>query len=124
MAAFADALRGYAFATHQRDEFRCVYCGLDGRASFEAWLSLSEEHLLPKGHPRRDDRAFIVTACLFCNVADNHYFAHLDKRGLVLDGLTREELIEQRRPFVVRVRESYRQFWLANVARAPAVTRT
>lgn len=116
MASFTDALRGYAFRIHQRDNFVCRYCGLDGRASFSAWLSLSEDHLLPKGHPRRDEPAFRVTACQFCNVADNQYFAHAARRGLELEGLTPEELVAQRKPFVEAVRGKYHEFWRANVA--------
>lgn len=30
MPGFTDALRGYAFAVHKRDGFKCRYCGLDG----------------------------------------------------------------------------------------------
>src|SRR5215467_11179175 len=74
MAGFDDALRGYAYPIHKRDGFRCRYCGLDGRQSFASWLSLSWDHLLPKGDPRRDDPTYIVTSCMFCNVADNRYF--------------------------------------------------
>ncbi len=74
MAGFDDALRGYAYPIHRRDGFRCRYCGLDGTKSFASWLSLHWDHLLPKGHPHRDDPDFIVTACMFCNVADNRYF--------------------------------------------------
>ena len=54
-AGFGDALRGYAFPVHRRDNFCCRYCGLDGRAAFANWLSLSWDHLLPKGHPDRDN---------------------------------------------------------------------
>jgi hypothetical protein len=115
MPTFTDALRGYALSTHKRDGFRCVYCGLDGTCSFEAWLSLSWEHLLPKGHPKRNDPQFIVTSCMFCNVADNQYFARAGERGLTFEGKTPQELIEQRRPFVIRTRDAYREFWTANV---------
>lgn len=111
MAGFTDALRGYAFGVHQRDHFRCRYCGLDGRESFAAWLGLSWDHLLPKGHPNRDNPAFIVTACIFCNTADNRYFDLAERRGVTFDGKTPEELVEQRRVYVERTREAYRQFW-------------
>lgn len=115
MAALTDALRGYAFPIHKRDGFQCVYCGLGGAASFTTWLTLSWEHLLPKGHPRRDAPEFIVTACMFCNVADNQYFARAAKRGITFDGKTREELVAQRQPFVMKTRNSYREFWQTNV---------
>lgn len=116
MAKFGDALRGYAFAIHQRDGFRCCYCGLDGTTSFSNWLTLSWDHLLPKGHPSRDDPEYIVTACMFCNVADNRYFDLAEGRGLGFEGLTREALIEQRRPYVEKTRQAYREFWDEHVA--------
>jgi hypothetical protein len=116
MVSFTDALRGYALPIHQRDNFTCRYCGLDGRSSFAAWLGLSEDHLLPKGHPSRDDPRFRVTACQFCNVADNQYFALAERRGIRLEGLTPEELVAKRKPFVEVVRARYHEFWRANVA--------
>lgn len=115
MPAFDDALRGYAHEVLKRDGFRCRYCGLDGSASFSGWLSLWWDHLLPKGHPDRDSPEFIVAACMFCNTADNHYFSKARERGLRFDGLSPDELIEQRRPFVEATRSAYREFWEANV---------
>ncbi len=115
MPSFSDSLRGYAFETMKRDGFKCRYCGLDGTVSFENWLQLSEDHLLPKGHPERTNRKFIVCACNFCNTADNRYFDLAFSRGLSFDGLTTEELIEQRRPFVEKTRNSYREFWISQV---------
>ncbi|HTW08594.1 MAG TPA: hypothetical protein VME46_13840 [Acidimicrobiales bacterium] len=88
MAGFIDALRGYAFPVHRGDGIRCRYCGLDRTDSFGKWLSLSWDHLLPKGRPQRDDPDYIVTACMFCKAADNRYFEVAERRGLSFDGLT------------------------------------
>lgn len=115
MPGFTDALRGYAFPINKRDGFRCRYCGLDGTQSFANWLSLSEDHLLPKGHAGRKDPQYIVTACMFCNGADNRYFDLALKRGLSFDGLTPDELIAQRLPYVEATRQSYCEFWTTNV---------
>jgi len=115
MPRFGDALRGSAFPTHKRHGFKCVSCGLDGTQSFTAWLSLSWEHLLPKGDPRRDDRAYIVTACMFCNLADNHYFRHAAKRGITFEGKTPDELVVQGRPYVMETREDYRRIYETDV---------
>jgi 5-methylcytosine-specific restriction endonuclease McrA len=112
---FDDALRGYAYPVHRRDGFKCVYCGLDGATSFPAWLSLSWDHLLPQGDPRRDDHEFIVTACMFCNVADNQYFARARERGLSFGAQSRAELVAQRLPYVQKTRDAYRAFWDAHV---------
>jgi hypothetical protein len=115
MPKYVDSLRGYAFEIMRRDGFKCRYCGLEGAHSFENWLQLSQDHLLPKGHSERNNPEFIVCACLFCNTADNRYFDLAASRGLSLDGLTAEDLIEQRRPFVEQTRNNYREFWTANV---------
>jgi hypothetical protein len=116
MAGFPDALRGYAYPVHRKDGFRCRYCGLDGTQTFGSWLSLSWDHLLPKGHLNRDNLDYIVTACMFCNTADNRYFDNAEKRGLSFDGLTPDQLVAQRLPFVQATRDSYREFWEAHVA--------
>jgi hypothetical protein len=115
MTKYTDALRGYAFNVHRRDHFRCRYCGLDGTRSFSAWLSLSWDHLLPQWHPDRDNPDFIVTACTFCNEADNRYFDLADERGLKFDGMTPEELVAQKRPYVEKTRQSYWEFWKTRV---------
>jgi hypothetical protein len=111
MTTFTDSLRGYALAVLRRDGFRCRYCGLDGTESFANWVCLSWDHLLPKAHLERDNPTFIVASCMFCNTADNRYFDLAEKRGLRFEGLTPEELVAQRRPYVEATRNSYREFW-------------
>jgi hypothetical protein len=71
--------------------------------------------LLPKNDPRREDPDYIVTACMFCNVADNRYFDLAEKRGLSFEGLTPDELVAQRLPYVEATRQNYRKFWDENV---------
>ena len=115
--AFQNSLRGYSYPIHKRDGFKCCFCGLDGSKSFENWIRLSRDHLLPTGHPSRENPDFIVTACMFCNTADNWYFKNAKERGLEFNGMTPDQLIQQRMPFVMRVREDYRQFWEMNVSR-------
>jgi hypothetical protein len=115
VAKFTDSLRGYAFEIMRRDGFRCRYCGLDGRESFSNWLQLTEDHLLPKGHPERNNPDFRVCACQFCNVCDNRYFGYAEKRGLLFEQQTAEFLVEQRRPYVLETRKSYKEFWDAQV---------
>ncbi len=119
MPKHVDSLRGYAFNIHQRDHFRCRYCKLDGTKSFEGWLSLSLDHLLPHGDLKRENPEYIVTACIFCNNADNRYFDQADTRGLRFENKSPDELVEQRRPYVDRTRSGYKEFWEKN-ARAPA----
>lgn len=115
MTRFDDALRGYAHDVLKRDQFVCRYCGLDGKTSLSNWLALSLDHLLPRGHAYRDDPKYMVAACSFCNAADNRYFDLARRRGLSLDGLSPEQLVTQRRKYVMQTRERYREFWEANV---------
>jgi len=107
-AKFGDSLRGYAHATLKRDQFTCRYCGLDGTV-WPNRLYFSWDHLLPKGHPQRDDPAFIVAACTFCNGASN-------RTVWETAGKTPDELVEQKKPSVLAVRERYREFWEREVA--------
>ena len=115
MVQYSDSLRGYAFPIHRRDDFKCRYCGLDGRDSFDNWLFLSRDHLLPSGHPLRDDARFMVTSCRFCNEADNQYFRLAKKRDLKFDGLSPEALVAQRKLYVDVTRQAYNSFWVDNV---------
>jgi hypothetical protein len=115
MTKYTDSLRGYAYQILKRDGFKCRYCGLDGTQSFDHWLTLSWDHLLPKGHLQRNNPDYIVASCNFCNTADNRYFDLADQRGLQFDGLSPEELVAQRKPYVIATRDSYYQFWAQKV---------
>lgn len=117
MGRFNDSLRGYSFAVHERDGWVCQYCGLvDGKRSFDEWIRLSVDHLLPKGHPDRDNREYMTTSCGFCNGAANRYFEAEARAGRKFDNLTREELIARRKPLVEKTREDYRRFWAERVS--------
>src|SRR4051794_32427557 len=115
MPKYGDSLRGYGLPIYVRDRFRCRYCGLDGTESFANWTRLSIDHLLPSSDPRRNLNEFIVTACVFCNGADNRYFGQANARNLTFENKSQDELVEQRRPYVLRTRKDYQDFWKQNV---------
>ena len=52
-----------------RDGFKCVYCGYDGGASYDAFRrrSLCVDHFKPRKHGGGDDDDNLVTACSDCN---------------------------------------------------------
>ena len=108
MAKFDDSLRGYSFDVHARDSFVCVYCGLDGKV-WPNWLYFSRDHLFPVGHPERENDEYITTACFFCNVLHNQ--TRFDEAPFSVDGKTRAELIEQKKPLVLERRGEYQAFW-------------
>lgn len=108
--AFTDALRGYAFAVHQRDRFTCVYCGLDGTV-WPNWLYLSLDHLLPPDHPQRADPDYQVTACRFCNEARNRTLYDVE-------GKSPAEIVALKREQIALARAAYESFWQEKVALA------
>ena len=109
MPKFQDSLRGYSFPIHKRDNFVCVYCGLDGK-KWPNWFYLTSDHLLPRGHARRENRYWIVTACTFCNVLCN-------RTRFDVAGKTRNQLIEQKKVCICKRRNDYRNFWQKKIKR-------
>lgn len=107
MNKFQDSLRGYSFQVHKRDDFKCVYCGWDGK-KWPNWLYLTSDHLLPVGHPKRKEEEFIVTTCSFCNVINN-------RTPFEVEGKTRQELIDQKRLLGKKKRREYKKFWQQQV---------
>lgn len=101
--AYCDSLRGYAYKINLRDNFTCVYCGLDGR-QWPNWLFLSWDHLLPKGHPNRNNEDFIVTACRFCNGACNRTIFNVENKKP-------EEIVALKKVAIELVRSSYKNFF-------------
>jgi hypothetical protein len=108
--ALNDALRGYAHPVLHRDRFRCTYCGLDGTATLDKWLHLSWDHLLPKGHPDRDDHRYIVAACRFCNEVHN-------RSRFDVEGQTSEQIVAMKKQAVLARRADHEEFWQEEVAR-------
>jgi len=47
------------------------------------------------------------------------YFDLADQRGLRFDILDRDFLVAQRLPYVLKTRQSYRQFWEQQIAKEP-----
>lgn len=52
------------FFLFERDEFRCVYCGL---SSVEEGLILTIDHIVPRSGGGTDDAGNLVTCCRECN---------------------------------------------------------
>jgi hypothetical protein len=74
------ARHGYGIPVFERCGYACAYCGLDMLASYEAWLQLSIDHVIPHQMIRRDyskewieDLANLVTCCRSCNEFGNRF---------------------------------------------------
>jgi len=51
----------------ERDDYRCRYCGLDGRASFENALAMSVDFVVPRARKGKRDPNNLVACCRPCN---------------------------------------------------------
>ena len=107
MAKYNDSLRGYAHEILKRDNFVCRYCGLDGK-QWPNWLYLSVDHLLPPGHPQREEPQYKVAACRFCNEACN-------RTPRSVEGKSPEQLVEEKKRDIRAVHKEYKRFWDENV---------
>lgn len=52
----------------ERDQYRCQYCGLDGRASFENALVMSVDFVVPRARRGKKDPHNLVACCRACNM--------------------------------------------------------
>lgn len=76
------ARHGYGPPVFDQCGYCCAYCGLDMSASFEAWLQLSIDHVIPRqmSKPPRNWPAYLVeditnlvTCCRACNDFGNRF---------------------------------------------------
>jgi len=51
----------------ERDDHRCQYCGLDGRASFENALVMRVDFVVPRARKGKKDARNLVACCTPCN---------------------------------------------------------
>lgn len=111
----------------------CAYCGIDFAASYEAWLNMALDHVVPAsvckalGVPLewKEDYVNRVLACTACNTFGNRYalpagtdrpttledFLSLrdavfsERRGLIRDKHQEERAFFEQRPWVTRQRD-------------------
>lgn len=74
------ARHGYGPPVFAQCGYACVYCGLDMRESFESWLQLSVDHVIPRQMRDRgyetawiEDISNLVTCCRACNDFGNRF---------------------------------------------------
>lgn len=76
----ATARHGYGPPVFEQCGYACAYCDLDMAASFEAWLQLSVDHVIPRQMAKAgwqaalvEDITNLVTCCRACNDFGNRY---------------------------------------------------
>jgi len=94
-----------SLAILERDDYRCQYCGLDGRASFENALVMRVDFVVPRAKKGKKNPTNLVACCGPCNTIKGTrvYKSFDDAKAHVLAG-----------------REELRQAWEAKQARPAA----
>jgi 5-methylcytosine-specific restriction endonuclease McrA len=93
----------------ERDDHRCQYCGLDGRASFENALSMRVDFVVPRARKGKKDPGNLVACCTPCNtIKGTRVYANF----------------EEAKAFVLKQREELRKNWESKTARALAKSGT
>src|SRR5512137_2140063 len=89
----------------ERDDYRCQYCGLDGRASFENALVMQVDFVVPRARKGKKDPKNLVACCHPCNkIKGTRVYANL----------------EEAKTFVLARRVELRNAWEAKTARPMA----
>jgi len=101
------SLADYGKDTYQRYHFTCVYCGFDGRP-FDSWMQLSIDHIRPITCSGSNEPDNLVVACRACN--------SITSRMKFTEGMSREEIIKQKRNQVKRRRKEFYDYWLRMAA--------
>lgn len=93
--------------TYERCHFTCVYCGFDGR-TFDSWMQLSIDHILPSSCDGTDEPSNRVAACGSCN--------SITSRMQFTRQQTRDEILNEKRRHVAESRKGFYKFWINKVA--------
>ena len=89
----------------ERDDYRCKYCGLDGRASFENALVMRIDFIHPRARKGKKDPSNMVACCTPCNtIKGTKVFAGFDEA----------------KSFVLKQREELHKAWQSKTARQSA----
>ena len=86
----------------ERDDYRCQYCGLDGRASFENALVMRLDFVVPRARKGKKEPSNLVACCTPCNtIKGTRVYANF----------------EEAKTFVLKKREELRKNWESKTAR-------
>ena len=118
MAYSSESLRGYGKEVLERDGWKCRYCGINCSTSFELYLQLSVDHVIP-WHQQNEvsvklgDMRNMVACCRACNSFENRSSYEIP------EGVPFEQQVEavfaQKRARILAKREEWRPFYEAQL---------
>jgi hypothetical protein len=91
----------------ERDQFRCRYCGLNGRVSFENALVMGVDFVVARARKGKNDAGNLVACCRPCNLI----------KGRRLFGS-----FEEAKAYVLARREELRKAWASHTEPSPKLT--
>ena len=86
----------------ERDDYRCQYCGLDGRASFDNALAMRVDFVIPRAKKGKKNPENLVACCTPCNT---------------IKGTKVFPSFDEAKKHVLLQREALRKTWEARTAR-------
>jgi len=86
----------------ERDDYRCQYCGLDGRASFDNALAMRVDFVIPRARKGKKTPENLVACCTPCNT---------------IKGTKMFPSFADARAYVLAQRETLRKTWESKTAR-------
>jgi 5-methylcytosine-specific restriction endonuclease McrA len=89
----------------ERDDYRCQYCGLDGRASFDNALAMRVDFVIPRARKGKKSPDNLVACCTPCNT---------------IKGTKLFPSFDEAKTYVLQQREALRKTWEAKTARPVA----
>ena len=89
----------------ERDDYRCQYCGLDGRASFENALMMRIDFVVPRARKGKKEPGNLVACCTPCNT---------------IKGTKLYASFNDAKASVLKQRDDLRKTWEAKTARQMA----
>src|ERR1700674_5141300 len=89
----------------ERDDYRCQYCGLEGRSSFENALVMSVDFVVPRARKGKKDPRNLVACCKPCNA---------------IKGTRVYPSFDEAKKSVLAHREELRKSWESKTALTPA----
>ena len=89
----------------ERDDYRCQYCGLDGRSNFDNALTMRVDFVVPRAKKGKKTPENLVACCTACNT---------------IKGIKVFPSFDAAKAFVLAQREGLRKTWEAKTARVMA----
>lgn len=118
------ARHGYGPPVFDECGYTCVYCGLDRERTYEGWLQISVDHVVPRNSVARgiptdwiEDIANLVTCCRACNEFGNQ-FTVADAKPALLDAFfdLRDSVFATRKGSILARHATERAWYEARVA--------